>query len=246
MPLDKLWLGIWLFFATAFVSFAQSKPVRIPKILYSCDTGGVLGCFPLLRSGDNAYVLGNTSKASLSGEDAAIEVQQHDAVEIVIGYKDMDKSAIFSGRLAGNRVQGAVVSSTSAGGKIVKLDGKWVALVVNEAADFAQIASRIPVTMNVCQTNDDDRNMKEDCFTWSWDPQNAVFTGNLMTIERFDQHGVSITGISQHGTAVLAAYTGKIDGNKIQGNVDYFSGDGNNWSGKWAATFTPVAMPAQK
>ena len=245
LPLSKLRPGICtllLFLSAVLLCFAQNKPVRIPKVLYSCDTAGVLGCFPLLRSGDNSYVLGNTSKASLSGEDATIEVQQHDAVEIVIAYKDMDKSAIFSGRLAANQVQGAVISSTTAGGKVVKLDGKWVALVVNEAADFAQISSHVPVTMNVCQTNDDDRNTREDCFSWSWDPKSAVFAGNLMTIERFDQHGVSITGISQHGTAVLAAYTGKLDGNKIQGNVDYFSGDGNKWSGKWTATFAAVVQ----
>jgi len=62
-----------------------------------------------------------------------------------------------------------------------------------------------------------------------------------MTIEQFDQHGVSITGISQHGTAMLAAYTGKMTGNKIQGNVDYFSGDGHNWSGKWTGTFEAPA-----
>lgn len=241
-----MWLGILftslLFLSSVLVAFAQNKPPRIPKILYSCDTAGVLGCFPLLRSGEHAYVLGNTSNASFAGEDASIEVEQHDAVEIVISYKDMDKSGIFSGRLSGNRVQGSAVSSSSTGGKVVKLDGKWVALVVNEAADFSQIASRIPVMMNVCQTNDDDRNSaKDNCFTWSWDPKSAVFTGNLMTIERFDDHAVSITGISQHGTAVLAAYTGKLNGNRIQGNVEYFSGDGHNWAGKWTATFEPSA-----
>jgi len=190
------------------------------------------------------YVLGNTANASLVGEEATIHVEQHDAVEMVLSYKDMDKSAIFSGRLAGNRVQGAVVSSTSAGGKIVKLDGKWIALVVNEAADFSQISSRVPTEMNICQTNDDDRNaVKEDCFIWSWEQKSSVFAGNLLTIERFDDHGVSITGMSQHGTAVLAAYTGKLEGSKIRGTVDYFSGDGHNWAGKWTASFTPVVPP---
>ena len=248
MPLNKVWLGIWLasllFISAVVLSFGQNKSPRIPKILYSCDTAGVLGCFPLLRSGENAYVLGNTSNASLTGEDANIAVMQHDTVEIVISYKDMDKSAIFSGRMVGNRVLGSAISSASAGGKVVKVDGKWIALVVNEAADFSQMATHVPVTMNVCQTNDDDRNAaNEDCFTWSWDPKNAAFTGSRMTIERFDDHGVSITGMSQHGTAMLAAYTGKITGTKIQGNVDYFSGDGHNWSGKWTATFE---SPARK
>jgi hypothetical protein len=245
-----MWLGryfISFFLVCSFSAcFAQTKSARIPKVLYSCDTAGVLGCFPLLRSGEQAYVLGNTSKASLAGEEASITVEQHDAVEIVISYRDMDKSAIFSGRLAGNRIQGSAVSSTTVSGKVVKLDGKWIAIVVNEAADFSQISSRIPVTMDVCQTNDDDRNAKQDCFTWSWDPNSAVFGGNLMTIEKFDAHGVSITGISQHGTAVLAAYTGKLDGNRIQGDVDYFSGDGHNWTGKWTATFVLAATPAQK
>jgi len=243
LPLTKVWLGIWLaslLFVSSVVSFGQNKSPRIPKVLYSCDTAGVLGCFPLLRSGENAYVLGNTSNASLAGEEADISVMQHDAVELVISYKDMDKSAIFSGRITGNLVQGSAVSSTAAGGKIIKVDGKWIALTVNEAADFSQFASRIPVTMNICQTNDDDRNaVSEDCFAWSWDPKSPAFTGTRMTIERFDDHGVSITGISQHGTAMLAAYTGKVSGNKIQGTVDYFSGDGHNWTGKWMATFEP-------
>ena len=237
-----MWLGIWLaslLFVSSFVAiFAQNKPPRIPKVLYSCDTAGVLGCFPLLRSGEDAYVLGNTSNATLIGEEAEIAVVKHDAVEIVISYKDMDKSAIFSGRIAGNRVQGSAVSSASIAGKTVKVDGKWLALSVNESADFNEIASRIPVVMNVCQTNDDDRNTtSEDCFPWSWDPKSATFTGGRMTIERFDEHGVSITGMSQHGTAMLAAYSGKLSGTKIQGTVDYFSGDGHSWSGKWTATF---------
>lgn len=248
MVLNKVWLGIWLalllLISCVVVAFAQDKSLRIPKILYSCDTAGVLGCFPLLRNGDNTYVLGNTSNASLSGEEAEITVMQHDAVEIVIGYKDMDKAAIFSGRLMGNRVQGSAISSAATAGKVVKVDGKWIALVVNEAAEFSQISSRIPVNMNVCQSNDDDRNAaNDDCFAWSWDPKSAAFTGNRMTIERFDDHGVSITGISQHGTAMLAAYTGKLNGNKIQGAVDYFSGDGHSWSGKWTATFE---SPVQK
>jgi hypothetical protein len=243
-----LWLGrcfvafLFLFFVPG--CFAQNKPARIPKILYSCDTAGVLGCFPLLRNGDAAYVLGNTSKASLVGEEATITVEKHDAVEIVLSYKDLDKSAILSGRLTGNRVQGAVVSSTSAGGKIVKLDGKWIALVVAEAVDFSQISSRVPTEMNICQTNDEDRNVaKEDCFTWSWDPKSPVFRGSQMTVERFDAGGVSITGMSQHGTVVLAAYAGKLEGNKISGTVDYISGDGHNWAGKWTASFTPVPPP---
>src|SRR5262249_12946857 len=116
-----MWLGIWLaslLFASAVVfAFAQNKSPRIPKVLYPGDPVGVLGCFPLLRNGENAYVLGNTSNASLAGEEADIAVMQHDAVEIVISYKDMDKTAIFSGRIEGNHVQGSAVSSASAGGK---------------------------------------------------------------------------------------------------------------------------------
>jgi hypothetical protein len=244
-----MWLGRFLisffFLSSITACFSQNEPARIPKVLYSCDTAGVLGCFPLIRNGDKNYVLGNAAKASLSGEEATIAVEQHDAVEIVISYKDLDKSAIFSGRLMGNRVQGAVVSSTSAGGKIVKLDGKWIALAVTEAADFSQISSRLPAVMNVCQTNDDDRNAtKEDCFTLSWDVTNPVFAGNLMTIERFDEHAVSIMGMSQHGTGVLAAYSGKLDGNRIHGTVDYFSGDGHNWAGKWTASFEPASASA--
>ena len=38
--------------------------------------------------------------------------------------------------------------------------------------------------------------------------------------------------MSQHGTVSTTAYTGKLEGNKIRGTVDYFSGDGHGF-GEW-------------
>ncbi len=240
-----MWLGYCLVFllliSHAIPFSAQDLPVRIPKVLYSCDTAGVLGCFPLIRNGDKSYELGNTSKATLVGEEATVAVDQFSAEKIVIHYKDAEKTAIFTGRLLGALVQGTVTSTTRAGGKTIQLDGKWTALVVGEAADFAQVSSRMPAVMNVCQTNDDDRGLpREDCFTWSWDAKSPAFAGNFLTVERFDQGGVRIMGSSQHGTAVLAAYSGKMEGSRIQGTIEYFSGDGHNWSGTWTASLTPA------
>jgi hypothetical protein len=225
---------------------AQSHPIPVPKILYSCDTAGILGCFPLMRNGEKSYALGNVSKASLVGEEAAIAVEKFDGTEIVINYKDIDKTATFSGQIAGNRVQGVAVSNASAGGKMVKVGGRWTALAVIEPPDFTQIKPHMPLLMNVCQSNDDSNSSKDDCFTWSWDSRSPVFAGNLLTVERFDNGGVVILGMNQHGTGGLAAYTGKIESGRIQGTVDYYSGDGHTWTGKWTATFMPISPATHK
>jgi hypothetical protein len=224
-----------LLISSGVFSAAQNHPARIPKVLYSCDTAGVLGCFPLVRDGDKSYTLGNPSKAGFAGE-ATITVERFDAGGIALSYKDdANKTATFTGKLQGGRIQGTATSTTMTGAKGVKLDGKWFALVVTDATD---LSSRLPAVMNVCQTNDDDSGSpKEDCFSWSWDAKSPVFAGNLVTMERFDAGVVIITGMNQRGTGGLAAYTGKIEGGRILGTVDYFSGDGQTWKGKWTATF---------
>jgi hypothetical protein len=196
----------------------------------------------MMRNGERSYALGNVSEARLAGEEGTIAVEKFDADEIVITYKDADKEAKFTGQLVGNRIQGLVASNVLAGGKTVKLFGKWTALAVADSSESAQMSSHVPMVMNVCQTNDDNHaSEKEDCFSWSWDPKSPVFAGNLMTLERFDAGGVVITGMSQHGTGGLASYSGKLNGNKIQGTVDYFSGDGHQWTGKWTASFDSPA-----
>jgi len=196
-----MWSGrgfIWLlFFSSDLLSAGQNQPTRIPKVLYSCDTAGVMGCFPLVRNGDRSYALGNLSKTGFGGE-ATVLVEQFATGSIVLSYKDdADKTATFTGKLQDSRIQGAVASTIMAGGKPVKLDGKWIALAVMDAPDFSQISSHMPAMMNVCQTNDDDRNSpKESCFNWSWDPKNPVFAGNLVTVESISSRGTYPSSVS--------------------------------------------------
>jgi hypothetical protein len=184
-----------------------------------------------------------------SGAIANLSVERWDSGIVIIHRTDTAGrtpgiTATYIGKIQGNRVDGDVTWAWP-GHWSKPAVGKWYATIEAPALSAAMPARPVPAKMTECEGG--------QCVPGGGGPGIWVFNGaegraqwplqgaaaNL-TVERFDFDGIVIRRIDFAGRTpgINALYTGKMRGNRIEGDVTWsWPGHWNKSpSGKWSAT----------
>ena len=224
--------------------------VHIPYALAVCETR--------FLGGDSEFCTTRMLKGQKvtedDGADTTLTVDRFDVgginITIKMGKGTGAYTGTYTGKLAGDRIQG---TSTWTGPPNRTWTSKWTALIIpNPPPDLLnqnQNPVNVPVLMSVCQTSSP--STKESCFNWVRANERIASATTLLTVERFDAGRVVIAGVDAQAKAVVT-YTGKLEGDHINGTISWANAEGRSWSGKWkanlpnaaaAAASTPTSLP---
>lgn len=219
----------------------------------TCGTGG---------ESKGAWVFhGSLGDAQWSnGAQAKLVVQRFDEGGIDIRRIDLPNSAsygltaVYTGTLHGNRIDGSVVWSWSGHWDDRHPSGQWSATVQGASPTPPPVAAdKIPPSLTECEGNQCAPGHEGGC---SWVFHGLEGTAQChngaaanLVIQQFDEDGILIRrtdlpNSSSYG--VTAIYTGTLRGNRITGYGTWsWPGHWNNRnpSGRWSATMQEVSNP---
>ncbi len=257
MKLVSAYAGLALSVCT--IAFAQTAPPspgavnKFPSAITETECQGDQCATNSETHGTWAFhgYLGNAEWSN--GATAEIVVERFDEGGVVMRRIDLPMStsfgltAVYTGTLKGNRIEGTVVWSWSGHWNDTHPSGKWSATVdgILQAQPAAQ-ALPIPATLTECEANQCAQGREGGC-VWAFhgmEGEGHCHNGanEKLVIEKFDTDGIVILRTEapnsiSNGLTVI--YTGTMHDNRITGLGTWsWPGhwDGHRPSGKWSAT----------
>lgn len=187
------------------------------------------------------------------GSSATLVLERYDAAGIVIRRIDLPNSAsygltaVYKGKLQGDRIEGSVVWSWSGHWDDHHPTGHWSAILQGATQPPRSLLQpAIPSTLTECE-NDQCAPGREGGCVWILHGSEGEFRGNngalaKLSILQFDSDGIVILRTEMPKSVsygLSALYTGKMIGDRIAGYATWsWPGHWNNRNpaGKWSAT----------
>jgi enterochelin esterase family protein len=187
-----------------------------------------------------------------NGAEARIVVERFDESGVDIRRIDLATSssygqtAVYTGTLHGNRIQGDVVWSWSGHWNDEHLTGHWTAVIENSAPLHPADAIKIPAALDECEADQCAPGRTGGCLWTLNDHQGEARCRDgahfKLEVQKFDTDGIVLrrTELSDSVSAGLTAlYIGKLHGDRIIG-IGTWSWPGHwnnhNPAGRWFAT----------
>jgi enterochelin esterase-like enzyme len=187
-----------------------------------------------------------------NGAFAKLVIERFDAGGVVIRRIDLPTSAsngltaVYTGTLRGNRLEGSVVWSWSGHWDDKHPSGQWSATVEGLKQVPPVAASRVPESLTECETDQCAPGRPGGC-RWTFhgaEGESRCRDGAAakLVVRQFDANGVVVFRTelpNSHGSGLTAVYVGRWDGHQITGYGTWsWPGHWNNRnpSGRWFAT----------
>lgn len=236
----------------------SAAAIQIPSTLTECEGNQ---CSPGSEGEGTWLFHGSLGDAQWNnGAVAKLVIQQFNADGIVIRRIDLPNSssygltAVYTGKLDGNRIDGSVVWSWSGHWDDRHPSGQWFATMQSvSAAPPSAPALRIPSSLTECEANQCTSGGEGGC-TWVFhglegESQCRNGAAAKLVIQQFNADGIVIRrtdlpNSSSYG--LTAVYTGVLRGNRITGYGTWsWPGHWNNRnpSGRWVATVQDIVNP---